>query len=98
MLASDSTVQRVLAFPAFAVLPHQDVDAEETENVFLCINLCNPLTHREGKNVAQIWLHRASTPGIADLDPVVKTGSPPSASYIPRYGSRCYKQRFRQRR
>lgn len=47
---------------------------KQTENVFLSINLCNPPRTARVKNVAQIWLHSASTPGIADLDSCCKNG------------------------
>ncbi len=49
---------------------------KQTENVFLCINLCNPQAFTRGwqGSAAQIWLHRASIPGIADLDSCCKNG------------------------
>ncbi len=61
---------------------------KQTENVFLSINLCDPLTHREGKECSADLATQCVPllPALPIWIPVVKTGSPPSASYILRCG------------
>ncbi len=47
---------------------------KQTENVFSVLTCAIHSRTARVKNVAQIWLHRASIPGIADLDSCCKNG------------------------
>lgn len=75
MLASDSTVQACPGISIICCITAPRRGCRSKLRMFFSVLTCaiHSRTARV-KNVAQIWLHRASTPGIADLDSCCKNG------------------------
>ncbi len=75
MLASDSTVQACPGISSICCITAPRRGCRSKLRMFFSVLTCaiHSRTARV-KNVAQIWLHSASTPGIADLDSCCKNG------------------------
>lgn len=73
MLASDSTVRACPCISIICCITAPRRGCRSKLRMFFSVLTCaiHSRTARV-KNVAQIWLHRASTPGIADLDSCCK--------------------------